>query len=213
MLRLFILERVILMQEIWKDVIGYEGLYQVSDTGKVKSLDRTVNCGYGATRVIPGRVMSVLVSDRYPVVSITKHGKRKVVYVHRLVAEAFIPNPDKLPEVNHIDENKQNNNVENLEWCNRAYNNSHGTRLERQLKNFDYKAVAKKISKTKNTTRYSGINQMTLDGVFIKWWPTIKEASNNTGASYYHISNCCRGLGIQSGGYKWEYANLMKIEV
>lgn len=212
MLHLFILERVILMQEIWKDVVGYEGFYQVSNTGKVRSYDRKVMCGYGKTRIIPKRILKQYIKDRYPRVSLTIDKKRKVVYAHRLVAEAFIPNPNGLSEVNHIDENKQNNNIENLEWCTRSYNNSHGTRLERQLNNFDYEAVAKKISRTKKNFKYNGVNQKTLDNKFIKWWPTIKEAAKETGASYYHLSNCCRGVGVQSGGYKWEYANLKRKE-
>lgn len=112
-----------LKNEIWKDINGYEGLYQVSNLGRIKSLPKF----HQGERILKERI------DRYGYLYIGffKNKVKKYYKIHRLVAEAFIPNPKELPCVNHKDENKTNNNVENLEWCSVAYNNSYATRLER----------------------------------------------------------------------------------
>ena len=104
--------------EEWRDVKGYEGLYQVSNKGRVKSLNRIDSRGNKVNEKIlrPGK------RNNYLFVNLYKNGKRKLYDIHRLVAQAFLPNPDNLPVVNHKDENKLNNNVENLEWCTQAYN-------------------------------------------------------------------------------------------
>ena len=116
-------------EEIWKPVVGYEGLYEVSSYGRVKSLDRYVKYSDGRIYLHKGKVLS-LAKDKngYFVVSLYFNGKHNTIKVHRLVAQAFIPNPDNLPEVNHLDEDKTNNRVENLEWCDHKYNMNYGTR-------------------------------------------------------------------------------------
>ena len=110
--------------EIWKDIKGYEGLYQVSNKGRVKSLNYRRTGKEGILKGKPDK-------DGYLRVGLCKNKKQKPFYIHRLVAKAFLPNPNNLPEVNHIDENKENNHVENLEWCDRKYNNNYGSRNER----------------------------------------------------------------------------------
>ena len=114
------------MIEEWRPVVGYEGLYEVSNTGRVRSLDRFYY------RLHKGKVLSPA-KDRYGYLTVTLNynGKSKTIKIHRLVAQAFIENPDNLPQVNNIDEDKSNNSVENLEWCTAKYNNKYGTRLER----------------------------------------------------------------------------------
>lgn len=200
------------MDEIWRDIKGYEGIYTISNTGRLRSLDKKVGCAYGATRTFPGRIIELYTKDRYARARLADYkGNSKLMYIHRLVAKAFIDNPHDLPEVNHIDENKLNNNVNNLEWCDREYNNSYGTRLERQLKNHDYKKSAIKISETKRTVKYSGIYQMDLEGNIIAKWKTIKEAVKYISASYYGISACCRGKARTTGGYTWRYADEHRI--
>ena len=119
------------MEEIWKDIEGYEGLYQVSNMGRVKSVERmkwSGKCYYKA----PERILKPRKNGGgYLVVMLSKNGKVKTCRVHRLVATAFIPNPNNLPQINHIDENKGNNHMENLEWCDSKYNNNYGTHNKR----------------------------------------------------------------------------------
>lgn len=120
------------MKEIWKDVKGYEGLYQVSNFGKVKSLERTWFSGKNSCtkKTKPEHIMKYRLAKGtgYCLLKLTKDGMEKHVYVHRLVAEAFLPNPNNLPEVNHIDGNKENNCVENLEWVTAKGNILHATK-------------------------------------------------------------------------------------
>ena len=112
-----------LLNEIWKPIEGYEGLYEVSNLGRVKSLKRLHT---------KERILSQFLNHRgYARVNLWKENKSRKYSVHRLVAEAFIPNPDSKPQVNHIDENKTNNSVENLEWCTQLENHNHGTVNER----------------------------------------------------------------------------------
>lgn len=114
--------------------------------------------------------------------------KRKMYSVHRLVAECFTPNPDNLPQVNHIDEDKTNNDVSNLEWCDRKYNINYGTRNER---------VAEKQSKP--------VLQYTLSGEFVKEYPSVSEVERQTGLKHSNICNCCNGKLKTAYGFKWEY--------
>lgn len=114
------------MKEIWKSVPGYEEYYEVSNTGKVRSLTRTVIMKDGKPRPIKGRELKPKINNGYPTVNLSKDGIVKTIRIHVLVAKTFIPNPNNLPIVNHKDENKQNNNVNNLEWCTYQYNNNYG---------------------------------------------------------------------------------------
>lgn len=117
-------------EEIWRDIEGYEGLYQVSNLGRVKSLDRIDRLG----RRKPGVILSYILHNYgYLLVNLYKEGKRKLFLVHRLVAHTFIPNPEGLPEINHKDEDKTNNLVDNLEYCDRKYNINYGTHTERMV--------------------------------------------------------------------------------
>lgn len=118
--------------EKWKDVTGFEGLYQVSNLGNVKSCDRYISAGVNAnhkSQHIHERLLKLKGGGKYIQVILCKNGKCYARLVHRLVAEAFIPNPDNLPCVNHKDENKKNNVADNLEWCTYAYNNSYNDRV------------------------------------------------------------------------------------
>lgn len=122
-------------EEIWKPVVGYEGLYEVSSYGRVRSLRR-------------GRILTGTINrDGYVRCHIKVNGVLKSHFVHRLVAEAFIPNPDNLSCVNHKDEVKINNSVENLEWCDRKYNNNYGSRMDKtrdtKLKNGYWSGLSK----------------------------------------------------------------------
>ena len=118
------------MKEIWKEIEGYEGLYQVSNLGRVKSLDRYV-LRNGNSLFVKGIVLSQLNNRGYLAVRLCNSGKYKNYLVHRLVANAFIHNDNNYYEINHIDENKHNNHVDNLEWCDRKYNVNYGSRADK----------------------------------------------------------------------------------
>ena len=168
------------MNEIYKDIKGYEGKYQVSNLGNVKSLH------YGNTTK-EKLLKPVLHKDGYLFVSL---GHDNTKAIHRLVAETFIPNLNNMPIVNHKDENKQNNSVDNLEWCSYKYNSNYGTNIER---------IAKNESKP--------INQYDLQGNFIKSWNSGTEIKRILGYSNGNICSCCRGKQKTAYGYKWQYAN------
>ena len=141
---LFYFKIMIDIIEEWRPVVGYEGLYEVSNIGRVRSLDRYVK-GKGKSYFLhKGRVLSPgIKTEGYLIVRL----QRRMFYVHRLVTEAFLPNPDNLPEVNHKDEDKTNNRVENLEWCDHKYNMNYGTRniraKETAIKNGYWSSLSK----------------------------------------------------------------------
>lgn len=170
------------MKEIWKDIKNYEGLYQVSNLGRVKSLPRNTNNQYknGVIR------QNIIRGKGYYYINLYNKST-KLFTIHRLVAEAFIPNPSNLPCINHIDGNKLNNRIDNLEWCSYSNNEIHA-----------YKHNLK-------TPLFKKVNQYDLDGNFIKTWNSIKEAE-----LFYkttHIGECCRGTRNQTKNYIWKYAN------
>lgn len=182
------------MQEVYKDIIGYEGYYQVSNLGNVKSVDRIVtNNGKRIPR--KGKVLSKGLSKYgYLTVVLSKNGVHKNYRVNRLVAEAFIPNPQQLPFVNHKNEEKTDNRVENLEWCDAVYNHNYGTIKER-------------ISKSGRNckTKSKKVVQMTLDGEVVAVFPSTMEVQRQLGFSNGNISNCCVGRVPHVYGFKWKY--------
>lgn len=143
-------------QEVWKDVEGYEGYYLVSNYGRIKSFYRNKK-----GRVIKPSVMNG--GTGYEQVGLYKNGIQKKVLLHRLIAEAFIANPDNFPFVNHIDENKINNSAENLEWCTSLYNNNHGTRNKR-ISNTQSMPVSAKCIKTGNELHFKSIAEASKQG-------------------------------------------------
>lgn len=182
--------------EIWKDIVGYEGYYKVSNKGRILSLSRTRINGVN-THYISKEHIKSLVSDRngYKQVKLYKDTTSLTRKVHRLVAEAFIPNPTNLPEINHKDENKENNAAENLEWCDRDYNIHYGTWVSR-------------------SSNHRPVAQYSLDGTFIKQYESIREASRETGIRHENIRNCAasqitnkeKGYYTKSaGGYIWKF--------
>ena len=122
------------MKEIWIDIKNFEGIYQVSNLGRVRSLARWIKCKDGKTIYRKGRILKPQPASGYRQVILSVNGEKKWFSVHRLVAETFIPNPDNLPEVNHKNEDKYDNRVENLEWCSHSYNMNYGTLKERIIK-------------------------------------------------------------------------------
>ena len=166
--------------EVWKDIVGYEGLYQVSDKGRIKSL------WFGKERILkPGTDR-----DGYLRVSLCKNGKKKTYQVHRLVVKVFISNTNDLPQINHKDEVKTNNSVENLEWCDQKYNHNYGTINQR---------IAEKCSKL--------VLQYEKSGEFVKEWKSLMDVCRNLGYDKSAISACCNEKRKSAYGFFWKYKN------
>ena len=147
------------MIEEWRSVIGYEGLYEVSNTGQVRSFDRYVKYSNGRIHLHKGKVLSPIKDkDGYLQVNLCNNGKIHQIKIHRLVAQAFLLNPDNLPQVNHLDEDKTNNSVDNLEWCTVKYNNNYGTRTirakETAIKNGYWTGLRSGLSKKEYNQKY-----------------------------------------------------------
>ena len=167
--------------EEWKSIPGYEGLYEVSNLGRVRSLDRYD----GRNHFRKGKVLSLVKNtDGYLKVLLKCNTKCKTITVHRLVAQAFIPNPDNLPIINHKDEDKTNNRVENLEWCDNYYNLMYGTGNDRRIISNQNGGIEKRIStRIKNGTadnRTCGIIKTEGRAAYKRMWRKIhKEKINN----------------------------------
>lgn len=163
------------MTEEWKDIKGYEGYYQASSLGRIRSLDRIDTSG----KRRKGKVLKYKHDGGgYPSVILARGCKDHTIHVHRLIAETFIPNPDNKPTVNHIDENKENNAVSNLEWMTYKENAHHGTRMKRCYSGRDYKAIGKRISagiRSKWINR--PIIQYDLDMNYVAEYPNVYEAA------------------------------------
>lgn len=168
------------MEEEWKDVTGFEGLYQVSNLGRVKSMPKR---GHGEIILSPSKD-----KDGYLLVYLYSNRRKFACKVHRLVAKHFIPNIYNLPQVNHIDENKQNNIVTNLEWCTSSYNNSYGIGCVNRV-----------------SSKSIPILQLSVDGAIIRGWKSAKEAETILGFNSSNIVNCCRGKYKSMYGFKWKY--------
>lgn len=166
------------MKEIWKDVGGYEGLYQVSNLGRVKRLK-------GKYMKSDKLLKQVKLDSGYIAVGLCKHNKAKNFRVHRLVAEAFIPNPEEKPQVNHINEDKTNNMVSNLEWMTAKENNNYGTRTQRTSK---------------------PVKAIDIANGEYNIYCSISECARQLGLHQPNICQCLKGKCKQIGGYIFEYS-------
>ena len=190
--------------EEWKDIVGFEGRYQISSFGRVKSLERTnfylstnqTGIEFQSAKHCSETILKTFLSRGYEHISLKKGSKSKTYSIHRLVAEHFIPNPNNYPVINHKDENKFNNRVDNLEWCTQRYNSNYGTRNKR---------IAEKLKD--NPLFYIPVLCYDLNNNFVKRYESAVEASKDLGIRQSGITACCRLYygRTSSGGYKWKY--------
>ena len=175
------------MNEIWLPIEGYENLYEVSNLGRVRRLESVVTSKNGVTQKVSGKILKPRVVQGYLRVNLCKNGIRRSYYIHRLVSTAFIPNPDKKPQVNHIDEDKTNNTAENLEWCTAKENNNYGTRTKRS-----------------SEKRSKPVLCVELNQIF----PSLTEAARQLSLSVGNISYVLAGRSKTAGGYHFEFAEI-----
>lgn len=162
------------MKEEWKDIKEYEGIYEVSNFGKVRSLK------FGKVKIRNGYKDS----NGYLQIDLWNKGKKRMFLIHRLVAQAFLNNPNNYEEVNHMDKNIENNSVYNLEYCNRIYNVRYGNRTKK-------------------------INQYDLQGNFIKEWASSKDIERQLHFPSSTIKACCNGKFKTSHNYIWKYKDIV----
>lgn len=189
--------------ETWKPVVGYEGLYEISSIGRVKSLPKLTN-QYGAmsdTRLLTPSTIKFGKGGIYRQVTLSKDGDRgKRFLVHRLVAMAFIPNPENKRTVNHKDGVGINNHVSNLEWATDSENNQHAYDV------LGRKSVSGSQGKfNQDHHRSKEVYQFNTDGELITIWPSTMEIQRSLGIGNTSISKACRGEYKQVGGYIWKY--------
>lgn len=170
----------------WRQAVGYEGLYEVNDDGEVRSVAHITNGVH-----VPSKKLKPYMSDRYYRVKLYKDGKPKMVMVHRLVAQAFIGNPHKLPQVNHINGDRTDNSASNLEWCTASENQKHAIRTGLKDPEDTVKATRKKVL------------QLDMSGNVINEWRSLSDAARALGLQVSNISHCCKGRIGSTGGYKW----------
>ena len=203
--------------EEWRDIKGYEGKYMVSNLGRVKSLNykRT-----GKEKIMKG------VDDGrgYLILSLYREGKGKTCKIHKLVAQAFLENPMGYNEVNHKNEDKADNRVENLEWCSRLYNINYGTRNKRSAEKLKgrkqseetIKKISEKMTGRKQSEEHikkriektsKPIYSINKESGLIMYWESIREAERCTGISNGNICECLKGKRKSAGGHIWFYAD------
>lgn len=177
------------MKEEWIPIPGYEGLYEISTNGNVKMLGRRKRLWHGAYTSVSPKIVSQYLVCGYKKVKLRNYdGETKMVSVHRLVAMAFLPNPNNYPQVNHKDEIKTNNCVDNLEWCTAKYNTNYGTGKERCT-----------------MARYKPVMCVSPNGFEFSAWMSMKHACDDIGANYATISQCCHGKQKTGHGYVWSF--------
>lgn len=179
------------MSEVWKPIEGYEGIYEVSSLGRVRSLERTLIDNKGRRHPVPSRILKPKNDRGYCKVFLCDLNKRKECFVHRLVAQAFLPNPNNYPVINHKDENPHNNHVDNIEWCTISYNTRYGTGMARHIEHTVFRVKA--------------VEQLDLQGNHIAFFESISEAARATNCHKAVISKVCKGQAQTSGGYKWRF--------
>lgn len=185
--------------EIWKDIQGYEGLYQCSNLGRIKSLNRYKQARNGSISSFKEIIKKLQTTRKgYLVVTLNRNKERKTFFVHRLVAQAFIPNPDNKPQIDHINTNRTDNRVNNLRWVT-PLENSNNPLTKENLKNYRDKMKSGDYSHSKIVLQYS------LSGDFIKEWTNITTIHKEMNYNPSCISECCNNKQKTAYGFLWKF--------
>ena len=197
----------VMEKEIWRDVVGFEGLYQISNLGRIKSLPRLTNFG-NRKKHIKEMFLSVAKGKRgYLVVVLTKQGRHYTRPIHRMIAEAFIPNPENYPYIDHIDTNKHNNAIFNLRWCT-AKGNSNNPLTKKLLSRKTKEQWDAGVFNDRNNIHYRKVGQYTKTGELVKVWDSIVLASETLKIDSSSISAVCKGTNPKRhtvGGFVWKH--------
>lgn len=214
------------MDEVWLDVHGYEERYQVSNIGRIRSKDIILNRSDGKREFRKGRIIKLQINQQgYPVYffSHSLSSKRKLISIHRIVAQAFIPNPDNKPCIDHINRNRADNRVENLRWCTLKENMNnpntlahlkvcrpnykHTAETRAKLSELQKGKVLKDSTKIKLRERAIPVSQYSKDGHLITHHKSALYASESLNIPPTHIRECCRGIRKSAGGFRWIYTS------
>lgn len=188
------------MEEVWKDIDGFEGLYQVSNYGRVKSLNYNRS---GKEQILKPKTAP----NGYLHVCLYSKNKRKYITIHRLVAQMFLDNPNNLPCINHKSEDKTDNSVNNIEYCDYKYNNNYGKHNEKVVKANTENCHYKKLSNLLRKLKSKKVKQYNLkNGDLIKIWESTRQVERETGFDNSHISACCNHKLKTAYGFRWEYS-------
>ena len=179
----------------WKDIPGYEGFYQASECGQIRSVSRFVNTRHETMRFVNGRILIPRKKKKYLRVNVSANGIHKTFCVHQLIADAFLPNPNNYNSINHKDGNTENNHVANLEWCSIAYNNLHAYRILGKVN------PMQGVRGTANPNSKPVICLTTNER-----FDNIREASERLKVFGTSIAKVCKGKGNHVGGLKFKYA-------
>ena len=189
------------MIEIWKDIKGYENLYQISNMGRVKSLERIIIRCDNKTQTIKEKILKTRIGNNgYYTIILSKKGEIKKIDIHRLIAIAFIPNPDNKPCIDHINGDRTDNRIENLRWVTQKENINNPISISKMKNNHHLKntfGAEHPLSKP--------ILQFTLDGKLVRKWESAVDIKKELGFNNCHISSCCNGKRKTANGYIWKY--------
>lgn len=183
--------------EVWKDVVGYEGLYQVSNLGRVKMLSRNVLANK-SVRTIKEHIITQHISQKgYLYVCLWDNNKGKKVYVHKIVLSSFLRGKGIGEECNHLNENRTDNRLNNLEWCSHKYNINYGERTKKHSKSMkNHKSLSVPVI------------QLSLNNEYIAEYPSLREAGRVMNRSFTSIKECCKGRCKSAFGFKWMYKQI-----
>lgn len=190
-------------QEIWKDIEGYENLYQISSMGRIRSFDRWVKRSNNTLQLTKGKILKPYLGKYERVSLVDIDGHKHTYNIHRLVAKAFIPNPDNKPCIDHINTDRTDNRVDNLRWVTYKENNNNPITIKKKSGDNHPKPMLGKYGREHNLSK--PIIQFTLNGELVRKWECFKQVERELGICHSNILSVITGKRSHAGGFRWEY--------